>query len=83
MPFSCMKSTPLFLPSMQAALESIAAKEIVIVDTPRLSPLAFPIWAEHIQARLTTQGWRERIADMARELEQAAGGTPARGTGRR
>ncbi len=62
---------------LAAALERIATKEIVIVDPPRLSPLAFPIWAEQIQSRLTTQGWLERITEMARELEQAAGGEPA------
>jgi ATP-dependent Lhr-like helicase len=54
------------------ALESIATKEIRIVETQRLSPLAFPIWAEFVQSRLTTQGWLERITEMARELEQAA-----------
>jgi ATP-dependent Lhr-like helicase len=43
-----------------------------VVDTPRLSPLAFPIWAEQIQSRLTTQGWLERITEMAGELERAA-----------
>jgi ATP-dependent Lhr-like helicase len=67
---------------LAAVLEAIAAKEIKIVDTPRLSPLAFPIWAEHIQSRLTTQGWLERIAEMARELEQAAGRSSARRAGR-
>ena len=68
---------------LQAALESIAAREIAIVDTPRLSPLAFPIWAEQVQARLSTQGWRERIAEMAGELERAAGRTRAAGAARR
>jgi len=62
---------------LRTALERIATKEIVIVDTPRLSPLAFPIWAEQIQSRLTTQGWLERITEMARELEaEAAGAKP-------
>jgi ATP-dependent Lhr-like helicase len=54
------------------SLEAIASREIVVVDTPRLSPLAFPIWAEQIQSRLTTQNWRERVVQMAAELEQAA-----------
>jgi len=58
---------------LRAAVESIAARDIRVVDTPRLSPLAFPIWAEQVQSRLTTQGWLERITAMARELEQAAG----------
>jgi ATP-dependent Lhr-like helicase len=59
---------------LRAALERIAIQEIVVIDTPRLSPLAFPIWAEQIQSRLSTQGWLERITEMARELEEAAAG---------
>jgi len=61
---------------LHAAVETIAAHDVRIVDTPRLSPLAFPIWAEQVQSRLTTQGWLERITAMAEELEQAAGVTP-------
>jgi ATP-dependent Lhr-like helicase len=57
---------------LRAALERIATQEIAIVETARLSPLAFPIWAEQVQSRLTTQGWLERITEMARELEAAA-----------
>jgi ATP-dependent helicase Lhr and Lhr-like helicase len=57
---------------LAAAVDRIAAQEIRVVETPRLTPLAFPIWAEFIQARLTTKDWLERITDMARELEQAA-----------
>ena len=41
--------------------------------TARLTPLAFPIWAEFVQSRLTTKDWLMQIADMARDLEQAAG----------
>jgi ATP-dependent Lhr-like helicase len=62
---------------LREVVETIATKTIRIVDTPRLSPLAFPIWAEQVQSRLTTQGWLERITEMARELEQAAGATPS------
>jgi ATP-dependent Lhr-like helicase len=54
------------------ALEAISTQDFKIIDTERLSPLAFPIWAEFVQSRLTTQGWLERITEMARELEQAA-----------
>lgn len=57
---------------LSAAVERIATQEIRVVQTPRLTPLAFPIWAEFIQSRLTTKDWLERITDMARELEQAA-----------
>ena len=57
---------------LREAVEAIATRDLRIVDTRRLSPLAFPIWAEQVQARLTTQGWLERITAMAHELEQAA-----------
>ena len=57
---------------MEGALARIATLELVIVDTQRISPLAFPLWAEHIQSRLSTQGWLERIMDMARELESTS-----------
>ncbi len=57
---------------LHEALDAIATKEIRIVPTPRISPLAFPIWAAFVQSRLTTQGWLERITAMATELEQAA-----------
>ena len=59
---------------LAAAVDRIATQEIHIVDTPRLTPLAFPIWAEFIQSRLTTKDWLTRITDMARELEEAAEG---------
>jgi ATP-dependent Lhr-like helicase len=62
---------------LREAVEGIAEKDIQVVDTTRLSPLAFPIWAEQVQARLTTQGWLERITAMAQELERAAGDTPS------
>ena len=62
---------------LRAAVEAIARQEIRVVDMPRFSPLAFPIWAEQVQSRLTTQGWLERITDMARELEQAAERPPS------
>ena len=63
---------------LAAALERIATLDIVVVDTPRISPLAFPLWAEQIQSRLTTQDWLARVMEMARDLET---GADAAGTG--
>jgi ATP-dependent Lhr-like helicase len=59
---------------LTGALDRIASQEIQLVKTPRLTPLAFPIWAEFIQSRLTTKDWLTQITDMARELEAAAEG---------
>jgi ATP-dependent Lhr-like helicase len=57
---------------LHGALAAIGTKDIRLVETPRISPLAFPIWAAFVQSRLTTQGWLERISGMAEELERAA-----------
>jgi ATP-dependent Lhr-like helicase len=57
---------------LHGALAAIGTKDIRVVETPRISPLAFPIWAAFVQSRLTTQGWLERISGMAEELERAA-----------
>ena len=54
------------------ALHRIGSQEVRVVETPRLTPLAFPIWAEFVQSRLTTKDWLTQITDMARELEAAA-----------
>jgi ATP-dependent Lhr-like helicase len=57
---------------LRGALERVAHAEITVVEPSRLSPLAFPLWAEQIQSRLSTQGWLERITEMAKELEETA-----------
>lgn len=62
---------------LHQALDTIATKKIGIIETPRISPLAFPIWAAFVQSRLTTQGWLERITAMATELEHAAASSPS------
>jgi ATP-dependent Lhr-like helicase len=69
---------------LHETLEELAVREIRVIDTPRLTPFAFPIWAEFIQSRLTTQHWLERIGEMSRELEEFVGSvTPASGSGDR
>jgi ATP-dependent Lhr-like helicase len=58
---------------LAAAVERIAARSIRVERPDRLTPLAFPIWAEQVQNRFTSQGWLERIVEMAASLEAAAG----------
>jgi ATP-dependent Lhr-like helicase len=62
---------------LRDTLDRLTTSSIHVVETPRLSPLAFPIWAEFIQSRLTSQGWLERITEMAAELEHTAAGHAA------
>jgi ATP-dependent Lhr-like helicase len=58
---------------IRRALEGISREQLVLISPPRLSPLAFPLWAETIGSqRLRLQSAADRIERMARELEQAA-----------
>jgi ATP-dependent Lhr-like helicase len=38
----------------------------------RLTPLAFPLWAERLRNRLSTERWQERVERMIARLERAA-----------
>ncbi len=55
------------------ALASMAASRLVFHDTPRLTPLAFPLWAERQRNRLSSEDWQSRVERMIASLERAAG----------
>jgi len=57
---------------LREAVDSIAACEVVLIDTPRLTPFAFPLWAERIGSRLSNEDWRDRVLRMSASLEKAA-----------
>jgi ATP-dependent Lhr-like helicase len=55
----------------------LAGKRLLINDTPRLTPLAFPLWAARIQtSHLTSERWTNRIHRMIAQLEKAADPPP-------
>jgi ATP-dependent Lhr-like helicase len=58
---------------LRACLERIAAQRLVLLAPPRLTPLAFPLWAESLQSQiLSTESWEERVLRMVESLERAA-----------
>ncbi|MEM9171643.1 MAG: ligase-associated DNA damage response DEXH box helicase [Pseudomonadota bacterium] len=58
---------------LKRALLRIANAEIRLVQTDRLSPFAFPLWAERLQAQtLSSESWRDRVARMADTLNRNA-----------
>ena len=57
---------------MQQILEQITGLELELVETDRLPPLSFPLWAAFVQASVSTEKWTDRIARMAEQLEAAA-----------
>lgn len=58
---------------MREALAAIGGKRIVMERPERLTPLAFPLWAERLQSQiLSSETWRDRVERMAASLERAA-----------
>jgi len=60
---------------LQAALQRIVEQELILISPVKLSPLAFPLWAERIQSQqLRLEKAGDRIERLARQLEAAADG---------
>jgi ATP-dependent Lhr-like helicase len=60
---------------LRSALQQIHGEEIVMSSPARISPLAFPLWAERIASQqLRSEKSSDRIERLARQLEAAADG---------
>ena len=67
-------SSELEITRLSRLLKALRKQTIVLNATERISPLAFPLWADDIRAQqLTSESWQDRVQRMAAELEQAAG----------
>jgi len=63
---------------LRQTLERIAASEIRIIATERLTPLSFPLWAESIRTHhITSESWHDRVQRMVLQLEEDAEATGA------
>ncbi|MBO6779335.1 MAG: ligase-associated DNA damage response DEXH box helicase [Rhodothermales bacterium] len=60
---------------LEATLERIRTARLVVVDVPKVSPLAFPILVDRLGQRLTTERLSTRIRRMQQQLELAADDT--------
>jgi ATP-dependent helicase Lhr and Lhr-like helicase len=59
---------------LHAACIHLREQSLLIKQTPRISPLAFPLWAERIASQqLRTESATDRIERLAKQLEAAAG----------
>ena len=46
-------------------------KQTMILNYPqRLTPFAFPLWAESLRTQVSTESWGDRVRKMAQELEE-------------
>ncbi len=60
------------LTRLEATLASLGQRTLVKVFTKRLTPMAFPLWADMLSSSLTTENFASRLERMLAELEQAA-----------
>jgi ATP-dependent Lhr-like helicase len=63
----------LYLSVMQEALVQLVQEPVEIMSTARLTPLAFPLWADRMHAQVSTETWVDRVRRMVTQLERAAG----------
>ncbi len=57
---------------LEATLARIRTARLVVVDTPRVSPLAFPILVDRLGQKVSTERLSVRIQRMQDQLERAA-----------
>ncbi|MEO7071673.1 MAG: DNA ligase-associated DEXH box helicase, partial [Rhodanobacter sp.] len=58
---------------LRECLVRTARGELLYVETPRLSPLAFPLWVERVRGGVQADDWKSRVQRMLVTLEKAAG----------
>lgn len=50
-------------------LDEIKNQEFVLSETHRLTPFAFPLWAESLRTQVSSESWGDRVRKMAMDLE--------------
>ncbi len=61
------------LTRLRATMERLQSVPMAIYELKKLTPLAFPLWAENLHSELSTEDWRKRIERMVTMLEEEAG----------
>lgn len=64
-------SRQLDLTRLKATLKEISRSTMVVRSTPRLTPMAFPLWAARLSENVSSESVQDQIDSMLRELESA------------
>ena len=59
------------LQRLRATLLELAEMPRIVIATPRLTPFAFPIWADRLRTQVSSEVWTERIQRMVLQLERS------------
>lgn len=60
---------------LHATMTDSAQRQLLRVHCHRLTPMAFPLWADSISSQLSTEDFTSRLERMLRDLETAAAAT--------
>lgn len=50
-------------------VEDLHGREIVVTEPKRLTPFAFPLWADRIREQVSSENWKDRVLAMVASLE--------------
>jgi ATP-dependent Lhr-like helicase len=64
---------------LRDTLRGLEARSIEIHQTERLTPLAFPLWADRLRGQLSTEDFQQRVERMLAALESPRAQPPQRG----
>ncbi len=65
------------LSRLRKTLERVAGQRILIWQTERLTPMAFPLWADRLRGQLSTEDFDIRVRHMLINLEKGTAKSPA------
>jgi ATP-dependent helicase Lhr and Lhr-like helicase len=58
--------------NLQATLEEMQRRDLVLERPARLTPFAFPLWSEWVRGGLSSEDWEARVKRLAAQLENQA-----------
>ena len=54
-------------------MEDLQGREVVVTRPKSLTPFAFPLWADRIRERVSSESWKDRVLAMVQTLEKKEG----------
>ncbi len=60
------------LTRLRATLDRIARQSLMVQQNERLTPLAFPLWADRLRSQLSTEDFQARVERMLAGMEREA-----------
>ncbi len=59
--------------ALESTMQRCAGVELLVRNPKRLTPFAFPLWAESIRGGLSSEDWQTRVRRIAEQLDEARG----------